>query len=193
MKTKLNAKSILITVGVILILLALLFPLFVDPALRGYFDFTLVVGKAYDVDSKTAADNVFSHLRMFVLSVGIALLCSAFRIKKLCRQKGVFPSLLSLSLFGGMGFGLFVCVLATKLSRSGWDTEGAKAAVVLGALCLICFCVSVYTYYKWLKPNFEQKEILRDTVFAVIYGSSFYYLSGIVYVFLCDVVRVHLW
>jgi|GEM_PF-1612194 len=193
MKTKLNAKNILITVGVILILLALLFPLFVDPALRDYFDFTLVVGKAYDVDSKTAADNVFSHLRMFVLNVGIALLCSAFRIKKLCRQKGVFPSLLSLSLFGGMGFGLFVCVLATKLSRSGWDAEGAKAAVVLGALCLICFCVSVCTYYKWLKPNFEQKEILRDTVFAVIYGSSFYYLSGIVYVFLCDVVRVHLW
>lgn len=193
MKTKLTAKNVLISVGVILILLALLLPLFVEPALRDYFDFTLLVGKAYDVDSKTAADNIFSHLRMMILGIGIALLCSAFRTEKLRRQKGVFPSLLSLSLFGGVGFGLFVCVLATKLSRTGWDVEGAKAAIVLGVVCLIGFCISLYTYYKWLKPNFEQKEILQDTVFAVLYGAPAYYFSGIVYAFLCNTVNFHLW
>ncbi len=193
MKTKTTAKNVLISVGVILILLALLFPLFVDPAIRDYFDFTPVVGKAYDIDSKTTDDRIFSYLRMIVLNVGIALFCSAFRMEKLCRRKGVLSSLLSVSLFGGIGFGLFICVLTTELSRTAWDSEGAKAAVVLGVLCLIGLCMSVYTYYKWLKPNFEQKELLRDTVFAVIYGSSAYYLSGIVFAFLCKVIDFHLW
>lgn len=185
-------KAIFVSIGALLILLALLVPLFMQPKWYESHDLTLLVGQTYD-EEKLSYDRTVGYLRMIVLSAGVALLASAFLWDGFCRRKGVFLSLLSLSAFGGMGLGLAVCVIVTHFAGHGWFAEGSKAAVLCGLACLAAFLLSAYTFYRWKQPLPSRKTLFRNGILAILYGLPAYYLSGILFSHLCHVVRIQLW
>ncbi len=189
---KQTIKITLVSTGVLLILLSLLLPLLTQPDWNANHDLILLVGQRFD-EEKLSYDRTVGYLRMIVLSVGVALLASAFLWDGFCRRKGVFPSLLSLSAFGGMGLGLAVCVIVTYFAGHGWYTEGSKAAVLCGLACLAAFLLSACTFYRWVQPLPSRKTLFRIGTLAVLYGLPAYYLSGILFAHLCRVVRIQLW
>ncbi len=193
MKTKTTAKNVLISVGVILILLALLFPLFVHPDWRENFELSILVGRRYDIDNKITFEHTVSYLRMIAITIGIALFWSVWQQAFLKHKTRALSSLLSVSASGGVGFGFFVCVLVTDFGRMGTDVEGMKVAIVFGVLCLFWLGFSISSYITHIKPNFVKKEIVNDVLLAVFCGAPAYFASGIIFEFLCNTVSFHLW